>query len=344
MANPWSDRPDATLVRFADPSCDDAVSRFLSDKPEVLECLFAHVRPLLQSESGTRLAQDMVELLHHWHQGRPAREARVLEDYLVTNDVGLLTKLAEEYALFYALVKDDALRSAILKIVKHPLSRTNNSPIRQVFVRTAHIAKEMPIAKRCEILLAGLGDNPFLIWKTEYRPYDLVCRHYSEVTDDAREHLRNYLESETNAWKVVGRSLGHYYDCLSPHLQEAAMSLATQDDAGSFVARTELIKGLVLGFGQFNNEAHHLIETMLASSDPRTRAYVAGALVPVYDQIDPEWRSRWHHLVERDQRCTVVAAERIVELSTEDTLATTLEGNGLLGLALNCAQSNDPAV
>jgi hypothetical protein len=260
IASPWGNWPDAILIRFAHPSYEDAVSRFLSDKPEVLESLFTHIRPLLQSESGTHLAQDMVGLLHHWHQGRPAREAQVLEDYLVTNDIGLVAKLAEECALFYAFVKDEALKSAILQIVEHPLSKASNSPIRQVFVRTAHIAKEMPIAKRCEILLAGLGDNPFLIRKTEHRPYDLVCRYYSEVTDEAREHLRNYLESDTNAWKVVGRSLGHYYDCLPPHLQQASLSLATRDDAGSFIARTELIKGLVLGFGQFNNEAHHLIE------------------------------------------------------------------------------------
>jgi hypothetical protein len=83
---------------------------------------------------------------------------------------------------------------------------------------------------------------------------------------------------------------------------------------------------------------------MLASGDPRTRAYVTSALVPIYDQIDPEWQSKWHHFVEHDPQCTIAVAERIVELSTEDALATTLKSNGLFSLALGCAQSNDPAV
>ncbi|MGA9350842.1 MAG: hypothetical protein WBW48_18840 [Anaerolineae bacterium] len=336
---------EVDLVRFAHPAYDDAVFKFLSNNPDVLENIFAHIPPLLQSQSGTHLAQDMVGLIHHWHQHSPSEEARVLKNYLTTDNESLLTELAEEYALLYPNIENETLKSAIHQIPEHPIARSDNSPVRQVFVRAAHIARSMPLDKRCEILLEGLGDNPLLMWKSEYRPYDLICRYYDKVTDEAREHLENYLNSGSDAWWVVGRSLGNYYDCLPQHLQQAAETIATTDTLGSFIARKELIIGLILGFGQFNNSANHLIHAMSTSEYPKTRAYLAGALVPVYDQLDQKLRKKWHHLVEEDlDQCTIAAAERIIELSTKDKLANALKANGLFDFALNCAESGSAVV
>jgi len=342
---PWIPHSEVDLVRFAHPAYDDAVSKFLSNNPDVLENIFAHIRPLLQSQSGTHLAEDMVGFIHHWHQHSPSEEARVLKDYLTTNNEPLLTRLAEEYALLYPSIENETLKSAIHQIPEHPIARSDSSPVRRVFVRAAHVARSMPLDKRCEILLKGLGDNPLLMWKSAYRPYDLICRYYDKVTDEAREHLKNYLNSGSDAWRVVGRSLGNYYDCLPQHLQQAAATLATTDTLGSFLSRKEVIKGLVLGFGQFSKGAHHLIYAMSTSEDSRTRAYLAGALVPVYDQLDQKLRKKSHHLVEEDlDQCTIAAAERIIELSTKDKLANALKANGLFDFALNSADSGSAVI
>ncbi len=336
---------EVDLVRFAHPAYDDAVSKFLSDNPDVLEYIFAHIRPLLQFQSGTALARDMVVLIHPWHRDTPSKEAQVLKDYLTTNDEILLIELAEQYAILYASIENEILRSAIHQLLEHPIASSDNNRVRGVFVRAAHVARSMPMEKRCGILLAGLGDNPLLMWKAEYRPYDLICRYYDKVTDEAREHLENYLNSGSDAWRVVGRSLGNYYDCLPQHLQQAAETIATTNTFGSFIARKELIMGLVLGFGQFNNSANHLIHAMSTSEDPKTRAYLAGALVPVYDQLDQKLRKKWHHLVEEDlDQCTIAAAERIIELSTIDELANALKANGLFDFALNCAESGSAVI
>jgi hypothetical protein len=331
-------------VRFAHPAYDDAIARFLSDNPNVLESVFSHIRLLVESEPGTHLAQDMVWLLHHWHRGRPSREAQILEDYLTSDDIGLLMDLAEMYASVYAYVTDQSLKDAIHKLLAHPAD--TNKTLRGIFLRTAHIASNLPIEKRCEILLAALDDDPLSIAKKfEYRPYDLVCRYYSEVTDQARNHLQNCLKSGGSAWRVVGRSFGHYYDCLPQHLQKATSELVAQDAPHSFSSRQEIIKGFVLGFGHFNKDAHPLAVAMSNSGDHRTRAYLADALVPIYDQLDYELRQRWHRLVEQDcDHCATAAAERILDLSAEQAFAESFKDNGLLDFAIGCAQSDLPAV
>lgn len=331
-------------VCFAHPAYDDAIARFLSDNPSVLESVFSHIRLLVESEPGTHLAQDMVWLLHHWHRGRPSREAQVLEDYLTSDDIALLMELAKMYAFVYAYVTDQSLEDAIHKLLAHPADI--NDTLRGVFLRTAHTASYLPIEKRCEILLVALDDDPLaVVKKFEYRPYDLVCRYYSEVTDQARNHLQNHLERGGSAWRVVGRSFGHYYDCLPQHLQKATGELIAQDAPSSFPFRQEIIKGFVLGFGQFNKDAQPLMVAMLNSGDHRTRAYLAGALVPIYDQLDYELRQRWHRLVEQDcDHCAVAAAERILDLSAEQAFAEFFKGNGLLDFAVGCAQSDSPAV
>lgn len=338
-------RPAVSLARFAHPAYDSAVARFLSDNSQVLEDIFAHIQPLLQSQPGIDLARDMVWLLRHWHQQRPTKEARILDEYLSTDDESVLVRLAEEYNILYAFTKNDALKSTILRIPTHPIAQRNNSPVRLVFVKTAHLLRDMSMERRCEVLLAGLGDNPSLIALAEYRPYDLICKHYAEVTEEAREALCNYVDSAANALRVVGRSLGTYYDHLPQKMQQVADELAITHGPSSFAARKELIIGLILGLGRFNNSARHLLDKMATSDDPSTRAYLASALVPVYDQLDTELQKTWHHLVETDvDRCVVAAAQRIIELTTNDLLADTLTDNGFVDFALGCANSDSPGV
>jgi hypothetical protein len=46
---------------------------------------------------------------------------------------------------------------------------------------------------------------------------------------------------------------------LPQHLQKATSELVSQNTPDSFFRRREIIKGFILGFGQFNKDARPLI-------------------------------------------------------------------------------------
>lgn len=333
------------LVRFAHPAYGGAVSGFLSKHPDILETIFAHIQQLLQTLPGTHLTQDLVWLLPHWHQGRTSREAQILDAYLATNDLQLLITLAEKYNIRFAFTQNGSLKSAIRGIVQHPLAQGDNNHVRQIFVRAAHVVKEMSMENRCEILLLGLSNDPHLMGMAMHRPYDLVCRHYSEVTKEARDHLHHYLENNINARQVVGRSLGNYYDLLPSSLQQFADGIATDNSFSVYLAQKELITGFALGYGQYNKKAHHLINVMAKSDDQKTRAYLASALVPIYDQLDDNLRYIWDNLIGDDiPHCVIAVAERIISLSASQTQFDSLQQNGLLDFAFSCTESDSPVV
>jgi hypothetical protein len=103
------------------------------------------------------------------------------------------------------------------------------------------------------------------------------------------------------------------------------------------------VRGLVLGFGQSNIDAYPLIESISTTGSSALRAYLASALVWVYDQLGPDLQSCWQTMV-RSSKCAVAAAERIVELATTEGYTEALAQNGLLQFALELSTSELPRV
>ncbi|MCB0164252.1 MAG: hypothetical protein KDI79_08510 [Anaerolineae bacterium] len=332
--------PNPTFIRFRHPVYENAVSKFLSNNPVVLDRIFARIPALLQTTPGTHLARNLIGLVRHWHHADPAKEAKIFTSFLNSNDVTLLTELAKVYAVAVPFVRD-VVKSAIRQLVSHPLARGHYNPIRTTFIETAHQLIDMPMDQRCEILLTGLDNGSFLTGLGTYRPYDLVCRHYNEVTEEAREHLKHHL-NQSDATQVAARSLANYFDHLPKELQEYTENLATTTTFSSYLPHKELISGLILGFGRFNNDARHLIRVLSNSQDFKTRAYLASALVLIYDQLDEELLDLWHHLAHEDiSPVAVAAASRIIELKTQGIRLEMLKNNNLPDFTWQCARSSD---
>jgi len=337
--------PVTTLVHFAHPAYGGAVSTFLSRHPEILDAIFANIQSLLSSTSGTHLAEDLVKILSHWYQVEPSREAQVLNEYLATNDRQLLMTLADNYTLRYAFTSNIDLKTAIRRIVGHSLAQGDNNLIRQKFITTAHTARSISMDRRCEILLLGISNNPLLMGKIDYRPYDLICRYYNEVSEEARLNLHHHLQNNVNARQILGRSFGNYYDFLPQNLQQVAQDIANDESSGSFLEQKELVVGLILGFGQYNTQGENLLEVIARSNDHKIRAYLASALVLIYDQLDERLRGVWADLVrENNPHCVVAVVERIIALSTEQKQLDLLKEKGLVDFALNCTESSIPLI
>ena len=84
---------NTSVIRFSHPSYASAVSKFLSEKTEILESIFNHVSDFVSSDVGSSFAYDTVWLIRGWHRDRPTKEGEVLNSYLATNNGQLLNQL-----------------------------------------------------------------------------------------------------------------------------------------------------------------------------------------------------------------------------------------------------------